>query len=67
MKSNRSVRIELRLLDITDEQFEAFTAAMENICRDIHMTATLLLGGASRPQVIINGRPANLKEKDNDR
>ena len=58
-KQNRVYTIELRLLDVTDEQHEACREMVNNMARDLHAAATLLTGGASRPKVFHFGTGYN--------
>jgi hypothetical protein len=51
MKKNRVLTVELRLLNIDDEQYEACKELSTNLAKDLHATATLLLGGSSKPKV----------------
>ena len=59
-KQNRVYTIELRLLDIDDEQHEACQMLVTNTARDLHASATLLAGGGSRPKVFHFGAGYNL-------
>jgi hypothetical protein len=59
-KSNRVLTVELRLLDVTEEQFEACKELTTNLAADLHASATLLLGGVSRPKVYHYGETYNI-------
>ena len=59
-KQNRVYTIELRLLDIDDEQHDACRELVTNTARDLHAAATLLTGGGSRPKVFHFGAGYNL-------
>jgi hypothetical protein len=47
--------VELRLVDVSDEQHEACKELMTNLAKDVHAAATLLCGGASKPRVFHYG------------
>ncbi|HET7239142.1 MAG TPA: hypothetical protein VFI76_08940 [Terrimicrobiaceae bacterium] len=59
-KQNRVYTIELRLLDVDDEQHDACRELVTNTARDLHASATLLTGGGSRPKVFHFGAGYNL-------
>ena len=50
-KANRVLTVELRLLDVDDEQHEACKELTTNLAKDLHAAATLLCGQGSRPRV----------------
>lgn len=59
-KANRVLTIELRLLDVDDEQHEACKELTTNLAHDLHAAATLLCGGGSRPRVYHYGEAYNI-------
>ena len=59
-KNNRVLTVELRLLAVSDEQFEACKELVSVLAKDLHASATLLLGGASKPQVYHYGEHYNI-------
>lgn len=59
-RGNRTLTIELRLLDVSDEQHEACKALMTEVAKDLHASATLLVGNNSRPKVYHYGESYNI-------
>lgn len=59
-RGNRVLTVELRLLDVSDEQHEACKDLTTNLAMDLHASATLLLGGSSRPKVFHYGENYNI-------
>ena len=51
MRKNRVLTVELRLIDVEDDQHEACKELTTNLAKDLHAAATLLCGGASKPKV----------------
>jgi len=50
-RGNKVLTVELRLLDVDEEQFEACKELMTNLAQDVHAAATLLCGSKSKPKV----------------
>ena len=59
-KANRVLTVELRLLDVDDEQHEACKELTTNLAKDLHAAATLLCGSGSRPRVYHYGEAYNI-------
>jgi hypothetical protein len=51
MRKNRVLTVELRLIDVEDDQHDACKELTTNLAKDLHAAATLLCGGASKPKV----------------
>ncbi len=59
-KQNRVLTIELRLLNVDDEQHEAFKTLMTETAKDLHASATLMVGSGSKPRVFHYGESYNI-------
>ena len=51
MRRNRVLTVELRLIDVEDDQCDACKELTTNLAKDLHAAATLLCGGKSKPKV----------------
>lgn len=51
MRKNRVLTVELRLIDVEDDQHEACKELTTNLAKDLHAAATLLCGGSTKPKV----------------
>lgn len=59
-RQNRVLTIELRLLDVDDEQHEAFKDLMTETAKDLHAAATLLSGARTKPKIYHYGESYNI-------
>ena len=59
-KSNRVLTIELRLLNVDDEQHDAFKQLMEEVAKELHASATLLVGSGAKPKIYVYGESYNI-------
>lgn len=59
-KSNRVLTIELRLLNVDDREHDAFKKLMEEVAKDLHASATLLVGSGSKPKIYVYGESYNV-------
>lgn len=59
-RQNRVLTIELRLLDVDDEQHNAFKDLMTETAKDLHAAATLLSGSGAKPKVYHYGESYNI-------
>jgi hypothetical protein len=61
MRKNRVLTVELRLIDVDDEQHDACKELTTNLAQDLHAAATLLCGGKSKPKVYHYGESYRLE------
>lgn len=54
-RSNRVLILELRLLDVEDDQLEACKELVTETAKELHAAATLLCGGTTKPKVFFYG------------
>ncbi len=59
-KSNRVLTVELRLLNVDDDVHEACKELTTQMAKELHASATLLVGSGARPKVYHYGESYNV-------